>query len=221
MKIFVQSASLQQLRQIAEAGFVDGIVLSPIDLATEDPSLDIKDRLAEVAEEFAVPVCVPVSALLGADVYRDARELARASDHAILQIPFLEDAISPIRRLVSDGVRVCASHVYSGAQAFFAAKVGAMMVSVDVQDIDAHAQHSADVVEQIRAVLDRSGLECDLSVGPAQNSVNFTEYLLAGADMAVVTPDLLNSLLVHSLTDRAVDRYLSALSKRHKPRTLQ
>lgn len=220
MKIFVQSASLQQIKQIAESGFADGIVLSPIDLATEDPSIDIKDRLAEMAEEFGVPICVPVSAVLGGDVYRDGRELARASDHTIIQIPFLEDTISAIRKLVADGVSVCATHVYSGAQAFFAAKVGATMVSVDVQDIDAHARHSAEVVEQIRAVLDQSGLECDLAVGTAQNSVNFTDYLLAGADTAVVTPELLNTLLLHSLTDRAVDRYLSALSKRHKSRSL-
>lgn len=220
MKIFLQSASLQQIRKIAESGFADGIVLSPIDLAAEDPGIDIKDRLAEMAEEFGVPICVPVSAVLGGDVYRDGRELARASDHTIIQIPFLEDTISAIRKLVADGVSVCATYVYSGAQAFFAAKVGATMVSVDVQDIDAHARHSAEVVAQIRAVLDQSGLECDLAVGTAQNSVNFTDYLLAGADTAVVTPELLNSLMLHSLTDRAVDRYLSALSKRHKPRSL-
>ncbi|MGI8509164.1 MAG: transaldolase family protein [Gemmatimonadaceae bacterium] len=220
MKIFVQSASLQQIRKIVESGFADGIVLSPIDLAAEDPSIDVKDRMAEMAEEFGVPICVPVSAVLGGDVYRDGRELARASDHAIIQIPFLEDTVSAIRKLVADGVSVCATYVYSGAQAFFAAKVGATMVSVDVQDIDAHARHSAEAVEQIRAVLDRSGLECDLAVGTAQNSVNFSDYLLAGADTAVVTPELLNSLMLHSLTDRAVDRYLSALSKRHKPRSL-
>lgn len=220
MKIFVQSASLQQIRQMADMGLVDGIVLSPIDLATEDPSIDMQDRLAELAGEFAVPICIPVSAVLGADVYRDGRELARTSDQVILQIPFLEDAISSIRKLVADGVRVCASHVYSGAQAFFAAKIGAMMVSVDVQDIDAHAQHSVQVIEQIRAVLDRAGLECDLAVDTAQNSVNFTDYLLAGAHTIVVTQELANSLMLHSLTDRGVDRFLSALSKRHKPRTL-
>ncbi len=220
MKIFVQSASLQQIRHAIDTGFADGIVLSPIDLAAEDPSADIKDRLAEMSEDFPVPICVPVSALLGDDVYREGRELARASEHAIVQVPFLEDAIPSIRKLVSDGVRVCASHVYSGAQAFFAAKVGATMVAVDVQDIEAHARHSAEVVEQIHAVLERAGLECDLAVGPAQSSVGFTDYLLAGANTAFVTPQLLNSLLVHSLTDRGVDRFLSALSKRHKPRTL-
>lgn len=220
MKTFVQSAALPQLRQFAEVGLLDGIVLSPIDLATEDPTAEIAERVGEISEEFAVPVCTPVAAVLGGDVYRDGRELARTSDSVIVQIPFLEDTIPSIRRLVAEGVRVCASYVFSGAQAFFAAKVGAMMVGVDVQELDAHGRRSADVVREIRAVLDRSGMECDLAVTAVQNSVGFSDYLLAGADTAVVSPELLNQLILHPLTDRGVDRFLSALSKRHRARTL-
>ncbi len=220
MRIFVQCASLQQISQLVDTGFADGIVVSPVDLAAEDPTADVRDWLGQMAEQLSIPVCVPVSSPLGSDVYRDGRDLARASDHVIVQIPFLEDAIGSIRKLVADGVRVCATHIYSGAQAFFAAKVGAMMVAVDAEDIDAHSHHSAGVVAQIRSVLDCAGLECDLAVGKIQNAVNFTDYLLAGADTAIIDPSLLDALMRHSLTDRAVDRYLSALSKRHKPRTL-
>lgn len=220
MKIFVQSASLQQIQHTTAAGLADGVVLSPIDLALEDPAVDIKDRLADMARELALPTCVPVSAVLGDEVYDNGHELASVSDQVIVQIPFLEDTLRSIRRLATSGVRVCATHVYSGAQAFFAAKVGAMMVSVNVDDVDAHGRHSSHVVQQIRAVLDRSGLECDLSVTSARDAAAFTDYLLAGADTAVITPPQLDSLIVHSLTDRGVDRFLSDLSRRHKPRTL-
>ena len=235
MRVFLQSASMQQIREYADAGLADGVVLSPIDLADEDPSLEITDRLAEISRELALPVCVPVAAVLGGDIYREGRDLARASDSAIVQIPLLEDAVNPIRRLVADGirvcawtarrslacaVRVCATHVYSGAQAFLAAKLGAMMVAVSAIDLDAHGRHGAAAVEEIRSVIDRAALECDLAVTSAPTSVAFTDYLLAGADTAFVTPAMLGSLMVHSLTDRGVDRYLSALSKRHKPRTL-
>lgn len=220
MRVFLQSASMPQIREYADAGLADGVVLSPIDLADEDPSLEITDRLAEISRELALPVCVPVAAVAGGDIYRDGRELARASDSAIVQIPLLEDAVNPIRRLVADGVRVCATHLYSGAQAFLAAKLGAMMVAVSAVDLDAHGRHGAATVEELRAVIDRAALECDLAVTSVPSSVAFTDYLLAGADTAFVTPAMLASLMVHSLTDRSVDRYLSALSKRHKPRTL-
>jgi transaldolase len=220
MKIFVQSAVVAQIKEWAEADLLDGVVLSPVDLATDDPAAAVLDRLAEIAADFGVPVCVPVAAISGSDIYREAREIARVSEHAVVQIPFLEDAVAPIRKLVADGVRICATHVYTGAQAFIAAKLGASMVAVDVRDIDAQGRPSAEVVEQIRAVIDKCGLECDVAVTPAQNSTCFTNYLLAGADVTYVTPELFASLMVHSLTDRGVDRYLSALSKRHKPRSL-
>ncbi|HXF23100.1 MAG TPA: transaldolase family protein [Gemmatimonadaceae bacterium] len=220
MKIFVQSASVADIRELASAGLLDGVVLSPVDLAAEDPSATLLDRLAEITVDFGVPVCVPVSAISGADIYREARDIARVSEHAIVQIPFVEDAVSPIRKLVEDGVRICATQVYSGAQAFIAAKLGASMVATDVREIDAQGRASAEMVAQIRAVIDKCRLECDVAVTAPQSSIAFTNYLLAGADVAYVTPELFGSLLVHSLTDRGVDRYLSALSRRHKPRSL-
>ncbi|HXF23811.1 MAG TPA: transaldolase family protein [Gemmatimonadaceae bacterium] len=220
MKIFVQSASVAEIRELASAGLLDGVVLSPVDLATEDPSATLLDRLAEITVDFGVPVCVPVSAISGADIYREARDIARVSEHAIVQIPFVEDAVAPIRKLVEDGVRICATQVYSGAQAFIAAKLGASMVATDVREIDAQGRPSAEMVAQIRAVIDKCRLECDVAVTAPQSSIAFTSYLLAGADVAYVTPELFGSLLVHSLTDRGVDRYLSALSRRHKPRSL-
>ncbi len=220
MKIFVQSAVVAQLKEWAEADLLDGVVLSPVDVAADDPSATVIDRLGEIAVDFGVPVCVPVAAISGSDIYREGRDIARASEHAIVQIPFVEDAVSPIRKLVADGVKVCATYVYSGAQAFIAAKLGASMVAIDVRDIDAQGRPSAETVGQIRAVIDKCGLECDVAVTPAQNSMCFTSYVLAGADTAYVTPELFGSLMVHSLTDRGVDRYLSALSKRQKPRSL-
>ena len=220
MKIFVQNPVVAELKEWSDVDLLDGVVLSPVDLAADDPAVSVVDRLAEIAVDFGVPVCVPVSAINGADIYREARELAHASEHAIVQVPFVEDAVAPIRKLVADGIKVCATHVYSGAQAFIAAKLGASMVAIDVREIDAQGRPSAEMVAQIRQVIDTCGLECDVAVTPAQNSMCFTNYLLAGADTAYVTTELFASLMVHSLTDRGVDRYLSALSKRHKPRSV-
>ena len=218
MKIFVQTAVVSQIKEWADADLLDGVVLSPVDVARDDPTGSVLERLSEIAAAFGVPVCVPVSAISSNDIYREARDIARVSEHAVVQVPFLDDAITPIRKLVGDGVRVCATHVHSGAQAFIAAKLGASTVAIDVREIDTQGRPSAEVVAQVRAVIDKSGLECDVMVTPAQNSMSFTSYLLAGADTAIVTPELFASLMVHSLTDRGVDRDLNELSKRHKPR---
>jgi transaldolase len=215
MRIFVQSASVDQIRHISESGLADGVSLELKDLPNTEA---VHERLADIAREFAIPVCVPVTAFSENEIYREARELARVADHVIVQVPFVEDAIGAIRRLVADGVQVCASYVYSGVQAYFAAKVGATMVAVQVADLDAHGQRSAQVVGEIRDVLDQADLECDLMISTPRSSNHFTESLLAGADSICLTPEIMSELMLNSLTDRGVDRFLSDVSRRHKPR---
>ena len=136
----------------------------------------------------------------------------------IAQVPFLEDAIIPIRKLVADGIRVCATYVYTGTQAFLAAKVGARMIIVNVNDVDGNGQRGAQVVADIRDVIDQTKIECDLVVAGVHNAQQFTEAMLAGADIICVTPEFLHELLVHSLTDRGVDRFLRDVSRRRKLR---
>lgn len=218
MRLFVQAASPDVLRRAADAGLLDGVVLSPLDLAGEDPGADIRERLALLDSEFAVPVCVPVEAVSGNDIYREGRELARASDHVIVQVPFVEDAVPAIRRLVADGVRVGATYVFSGAQAFIAAKVGASIVTVHASDLEMHGLPGTLTVEEIRGVLDAAELECDLAITDIRSAVQFSGYVLAGVDTICVSAPVLDALALHSLTDRGVDRFLSALSRRPKPR---
>src|SRR5665213_1778831 len=113
MKIFVQSAEIAQIKEWANAELLDGVVLSPLDLAAEDPTTSVVERLAEIAVDFGVPICVPVTAINGPEMYREARDLAHASEHAVIQLPFVEDAVSPIRKLVADGVKVCTCLLYT------------------------------------------------------------------------------------------------------------
>jgi transaldolase len=217
MKIFLQSNSLEDIRTAWDTGLADGVALT---LSELPDTAAVKARLAEIAREFAIPVCVPVSAFSASQIYREAKELARASDHAVIQIPFVEDAITPIRRLVADGVRVAATYIFSGVQAFFAAKIGAKMIAVPVEDLDAHGLRGPTVVAEIRDVLDHSDLECDLMVSSPQSANQFTEALLAGANCVCVSAPMMNEFMLHSLTDRGVDRFLREMSKRHKPRSV-
>lgn len=217
MKIFLQSRSPEDLRFAAKAGLLDGIALSLLDL--EDDALSLHAQLTDLANRFAVPICVPVSVITSNEIYREGRDIARMSDQVIIQVPFIEDAIPSIRKLVADGIRVCTTYIYSGVQAFLAAKIGATMVMVHVDDLDSHGQQSGQLVKEVRDVLDSGRLECDLLVASPRSSTHFTESLIAGADTVCTTRDMLSGFMQHALTDRGIDRLLSNLSKRHKPRS--
>src|SRR5919205_1145709 len=97
-----------------------------------------RERLEAISREFAFPVCVPVGAVASADIYSEARELAKVSDHVVVQIPLVEDSLIPMARLAAEGVIICATFVYSPAQAIVAAKAGAASVRVILTDLEAY-----------------------------------------------------------------------------------
>ena len=214
MNIFVESVSLDEIRQAVSAGFADGVVVADA-LYAGSASPEGRELIESVAKEFAIPICVDVAAISGEEMYREARELARISDHLVIQLPLVEDAVEPMHRLSLEGVDICANFVFNGAQAVLAAKAGASMVRVPLHDLDAQGQTSADAVTEIRSLLEASACECDVMVASPQTTTQFTECIGAGAQIVSIRPQVLNSLLLHPLTDRGVDRFLSGLSRRH------
>jgi transaldolase len=135
----------------------------------------------------------------------------------IIQLPFVEDAIGPMHQLNLDGVDVCANFVFNSAQAVLAAKAGASMVRVSLQDLESQGQSGSEALADIRAMLEVSRCECDVMVASPTTSTQFTECVSAGAQIISIRPRVLESLLAHPLTDRGVDRFLSGLSRRHQP----
>ena len=213
MNIFVESTSLEEIRQSFHSGFADGVVLSDAAYSGSTSS-DGKELIAAISQEFAIPICVDVPAVKSDDIYREARELAKISDNIVVQLPLVEDAIAPMHRLSLEGVGVCANFVFTGAQAVLAAKAGASMVRVSLHDLDEHGRTSADAVTEIRSLLESSECECDVMVASPQTSTQFTECITAGAQIVSIRAEVLQSLLLHPLTDRGIDRFLSGLSKR-------
>jgi transaldolase len=213
MNIFVESTSLDEIRSSFRSGFADGVVLYDASYAGSS-SADGHSLISAISQEFAIPVCVDVAAIKGEDIYRESRDLAKISDHVIVQLPLVEDSIEPMHKLSLEGVGVCATFVYTGAQAVLAAKAGASMVRVSLSDLDEHGRTSADVVSEIRSLLEASDCECDVMVASPGSSTQFTECITAGAQIVSIRPDVLQSLLLHPLTDRGIDRFLSGLSRR-------
>ena len=214
MNIFVESVSLDEIRQAVAAGLADGVVVTDA-LYSGSSSAEGRELIAAIAQEFAIPICVDVGAISAEEMYQEARELSRISDHLVIQIPLVEDAVEPMHRLSLEGVGICANFVFNGAQAVLAAKAGASMVRIPLHDLDAQGQTSSDAVTEIRSLLEASECECDVMVASPTTSTQFTECIAAGAQIVSVRPQVLNSLLLHPLTDRGVDRFLSGLSRRH------
>jgi len=218
MNIYLESVNLDEIRNAASAGLADGVAFSHVAFSADDPDASARERLEEIAREFAFPVCVPVGAVTSSDIYTEARELAKVSDHIVVQIPLVEDSLIPIARLTAEGVIVCATFVYNAAQATIAAKAGATSVRVALDDLETYGQSAPLALSEIKNVLDAGERECDVIAASPRSAVQFSECALAGADIISLTPETLRALIVHPLSDKGIDKFLSDLAKRPKSR---
>lgn len=218
MNIYLESVSLDEIRNAAAAGLADGVAFSHVAFSADTPDADVRERLEEISREFAFPVCIPVGAVASADIYTEARDLAKVSDHIVVQIPLVEDSLIPIAKLSTEGVVICATFVFSAAQALIAAKAGASVVQVTLRDLETVGQSGAQTLAEIKNVLEAGGEECDVMAASPLTAHQFSDCVTAGADIVCVTPETLRGLTIHPLSDRAVDRFLSDLAKRPKPR---
>jgi transaldolase len=219
MNIYLESVSVDEIATAASAGLADGVAFSHVAFSADAPDESAKERLEEISRQFALPICVPVGAVTSSDIYSEARELAKVSDHIIVQIPLVEDSLIPMAKLCAEGVVICATFVFNGAQAIIAAKAGAAAVRVTLSELEQYGQSGAHTLAQIKNVLDVGGEECDVMAASPRTAVEFAECATAGADIACVTPETLRGLIVHPFSDRGVDRFLSDLAKRPKPRS--
>jgi transaldolase len=219
MNIYLESVNLDEIRNAASAGLADGVAFSHVAFSVDAPDSSAKERLEEISREFALPICVSVGAVASGDIYTEARELAKVSDHIIVQIPLVEDSLIPMAKLCAEGVVICATFVFNAAQATIAAKAGAAAVRVALGDLEAYGQSGARALAEIKNVLETGGEECDVMAASIQTAVQFADCATAGADIICVTPATLRALVVHPLSDKGVDRFLSDLAKRPKSRS--
>jgi len=219
MNIYLESVNLDEIRSAVSAGLAEGIAFSQIALTADTPEVESSDRLEQISREFALPICVAVGSVSSADMYRQGRELAKLSDHIVVELPLIEDALEPMHRLDAEGVSVCAAFVFNAAQALLAAKAGASIVRIMLDELDAHGQSGTATLAEIKTILEASGEECDVMVGSPTTAAPFSDAIVSGADIICVKPAMLRALITHPLSDRGVDKFLSELSRQPRGRS--
>ena len=218
MRIFIATAKLDDIRWATGHGLVDGVLTTPSLLTAEVHPAGASELLADICRTAALPVAVTVGAVHSNDIYRDAKELAKLGDGVLVQIPFVEDAVVAMKKLNAEGIRVAATLVFNAAQAVLAAKAGATTVCVHLDQLDAQGNDGVDTIASMHTLFTTHGIECDVLAALPRNAAQFSACAIAGADAIAVSPDVLRALLLHPLTDRGLDQFLTDLSRTHRTR---
>ncbi|MEE8148149.1 MAG: fructose-6-phosphate aldolase [Longimicrobiales bacterium] len=208
MKIFVDTADVDEIRRAADAGLIDGVTTNPSLLAKVAGDRDPKEIFLEICEAVDGPVSAEVVALDADTMVSEGKRLAGLHDNIVVKVPLTEDGLRACRRLRSDGVRVNVTLCFSPTQAHLAAKAGATYISPFVGRIDDISGDGMELIAQIRQIYDNYGIETEILAASLRHPQHVVQALLMGADCGTLPPKVLYQLLKHPLTDLGLARFL-------------
>jgi transaldolase len=213
MKIYLDTAKLDDIRWAAGAGLIDGVTTNPSLLAKVAGDADPRDLLVEICRSVEGPVSAEVVAVDAEGMYREGKELAKLAENVVVKIPMIEEGLTAVHRLAADGVPVNVTLVFSAVQALLAAKAGASYVSPFVGRLDDAGHDGLEVVRQICTIFGNYDLETEVLAASLRHPLRVLQAALAGADIGTMPTGVLRQLLLHPLTDRGLDQFLNDWSK--------
>ncbi len=208
MKIFLDTADVDEIRRAADAGLIDGVTTNPSLLAKVAGDRDPKEIIREICEAVDGPVSAEVVALDADTMVSEGKRLAGLHDNIVVKVPLTEDGLRACRRLRSDGVRVNVTLCFSVTQAHLAAKAGATYISPFVGRIDDISGDGMDLIVQIRQVYDNYSIETEILAASLRHPQHVVQALLMGADCGTLPAKVLYQLLKHPLTDLGLAQFL-------------
>ena len=213
MKFFLDTASLKDISWATQAGLIDGITTNPSLLAKQAGDLDPRDVLKEICSLVAGPVSAEVVAIDTEGMTKEGEALAKIADNIVVKIPMLEEGMVAVRRLTAEGIRTNVTLCFSSVQCLIAAKAGATYVSPFIGRLDDVGQDGMDVIREARQIFDNYAIATHILAASMRHPRHVVEAAMIGADVATLPPEVLRKMLLHPLTDRGLDQFLSDWSK--------
>ncbi|AFR26828.1 MULTISPECIES: fructose-6-phosphate aldolase [Bartonella] len=211
MKFFVDSANIEEIRELKNLSLVDGV--------TTNPSLILKSgrNILDVLKEICTLIEGPVSAEVAATefeiIMKEAAILAKIADNICIKLPLTLEGLKACKALAAQGLKTNLTLCFSANQALLAAKAGATFVSPFIGRLDDCGINGSELLHEIRTIYDNYGFETQILAASIRTVNHVKEAALSGADVATVPPTILKALVKHPLTDKGLQTFLDDWKK--------
>ncbi len=211
MKLFIDTANLEQIKEVNSWGILDGVTTNPTLVAKE--GCDFRCRIEEICKVVDGPVSAEAISMDAEGMIKEARELSKMHKNIVVKIPMTDEGLKAVKVLSKEGVKTNVTLVFSPNQALLAAKAGATYVSPFIGRLDDISHDGMDILRQIVNVLKNYGFKTQVIAASIRHPVHVTEAALAGAHVATVPYDVLKKMLKHNLTDEGIQKFLKDWEK--------
>ncbi len=211
MKLFIDTANLEDIKKAHSYGVLDGVTTNPTLLSKEgaEPSLQLK----KICEVVKGPVSAEITSLDSEGMVREAKELVKISSNIVIKVPCTVEGLRATKELSALNIKTNLTLCFSPAQALLVAKAGATYVSPFVGRLDDISTPGMDLVRDMRLIYDNYKISTQIIVASIRHPIHFLESARLGADIATVPFTVIEKLMKHPLTDIGIKRFLDDWAK--------
>jgi transaldolase len=219
MKIFLDTASVDEIREAVSWGILDGVTTNPSLVAKE--GREFRSLLQEICSIVKGPVSAEVTATEAEEMVKEGRFLAPLHENIVVKIPLIPEGLKAVKILTHEGVKVNVTLCFSATQALLAAKAGATYVSPFIGRLDDVSQPGMEVIRDMKTIFSNYNLPTKILAASLRHPLHVLEAAKLGADVATMPFKVLEQIVKHPLTDIGLDRFLKDWQKYQKDISLQ
>ena len=206
VKIFIDTAVIDDIKEAAAWGIVDGVTTNPSLVAKTGKKLSaVVDEILEVVNG---PISVEVLSTSAQDIIAEGKEIAAVHPNIVVRCPMTPDGVQATKALSSEGIKVNVTLVFSAMQALLAAKAGATYVSPFVGRIDDTSTEGMTLIEDIAQIFAIYNMSTEILAASLRHPMHVLQSALAGAHVSTLPPKVLKQLFHHPLTDIGLAKFL-------------
>jgi len=211
MKFFVDTADVNEIKELTPTGLVDGVTTNPS--LVMKTGRDFREVVAEICEMVDGPVSAEVTAVEADQMITEGKSLAAIAGNVTVKLPLTLEGLIACKALTGEGVKTNVTLCFSANQALLAAKAGATFISPFIGRLDDTNIDGMEVIRDIRIIYDNYDFRTEILAASIRSPNHVKDAALSGADVATVPPAVLKSLVKHPLTDKGLDAFLADWAK--------
>jgi transaldolase len=211
VKIFLDTANLDELRKAADWGIVDGVTTNPSLIAKE--GRPIEEQIAKICEIVDGDVSAEVVGTVSEEMIREGRLLAKIHKNVVVKVPLTRDGIKACSTMSKEGIRLNVTLCFTGAQALLAAKAGAYIISPFVGRLDDIGLDGMELIHDIVQIYGNYGYKTQILAASLRNTNHVINAAKAGADIGTLPFKVLDGMFSHPLTDKGLEQFLKDWGK--------
>jgi len=219
MKFFVDTANLNEIREAASLGILDGVTTNPSLVAKEGGGIDFKEHILAICEILNNPKASVSAEVVSTDyegMITEGRDLAKIHPCVYVKLPMTKAGLQATNTLSSEGIRINQTLIFNSTQALMSAKAGSSFVSPFIGRLDDIGHDGMVLIEEIREIFDNYDIKTEILAASIRHPLHVIESARVGADVATMPYKVIEQLLKHPLTDIGLANFLKDWEKTKK-----